>query len=406
VVRRMRGWLRRPKIVAPLVVVIVFGAASGAWAATRSSGSAVKTTTTVVAATVGPLRESVASSGTVAYATTSNLSFGANGKVTAVNVAVGNKVTAGQPLATIDSATLASNVAAAQSAVATAEARISADNAASSTTTAQLSADQAAVTAAQTQLATAQASLAQATLISPIDGTVSGITIAVGDTVGSGSSGGNSTGSNNATGATSAIQVVSTNTYTVTANVDGTQINQIAIGNQATITPSGSTTVAFGTVTSISQTASTSSSVSTYPVVITVTGTDSGLHAGAAATIAIIYRQVANAVQVPTRAIRRDTDGSSYVLVRTDGKDVKTAVTAGITADPLTQITKGLTGDEQVVVTVTTVTGTQVGNLNNLRREGFGTGGTGTGGFGGGAGGFGGGGFGGGAGTRTNGGTP
>jgi len=387
VVRRIRSLLRGQRVVAYIAAVIVIGGATGAWAATQGSGSGVTTTTSIVAVTTGPLRESVTSTGTVAYASTSNLSFGAAGKVTAVDVAVGTKVTAGQTLATMDSVSLASTVATAQSSVATAQARLSTDSSSSTATATQLAADQAAVTAAQAQLATAQAALAQTTLTSPIDGTVSGVNVAVGDTVGS--SGGGAGGGGSANSSSSyAIQVVSTNSFTVTANVDGTQVGQIAVGNQATITPTGSATPAFGTVASISQTASTSSNVSTYPVVISVTGTDSGLHSGASATIAITYRQIANAVQVPVQAIRRDTGGSTYVVVRDGSKDVKTPVTTGVTAGTMIQITRGLSGSEQVVVTVTKLSGS---NAPTVRRSELG----GTGGFGGATGGTGGfGGFG------------
>ena len=60
-------------------------------------------------------------------ADTDDLSFGASGTVTAVNVAAGDKVTTGQVLATIDSASLESDVESAESDLADAEATLADD---------------------------------------------------------------------------------------------------------------------------------------------------------------------------------------------------------------------------------------------------------------------------------------
>src|SRR5262245_44858027 len=108
-------WRRHPKAygAAALVIVLVIGLGVW-WFAIRddSSSAAITTTTTkeLVTATRGPLTESISAEGTVAAAQTDDLSFGASGTVTAVNVAAGDKVTTGQVLATIDSASLQSDV--------------------------------------------------------------------------------------------------------------------------------------------------------------------------------------------------------------------------------------------------------------------------------------------------------
>jgi multidrug efflux pump subunit AcrA (membrane-fusion protein) len=59
---------------------------------------------------VGTVQQAVAASGTIEPTTTSNLSFGAAGQVTAVKVTQGQKVHSGQQLATISSASLSSQV--------------------------------------------------------------------------------------------------------------------------------------------------------------------------------------------------------------------------------------------------------------------------------------------------------
>ncbi|EWM15435.1 hypothetical protein [Kutzneria sp. 744] len=140
--------------------------------------------------------------------------------------------------------------------------------------------------------------------------------------------------------------------------------------------------------------ASSSATVPSYPVTIAVTGTPTGLHPGASATVAITVKQVTDAVVVPTAAIHYE-GGNAVVYQMSDGKQVSKQVTTGMTSGGQTQIVSGLNdGDQIVAPSRGTGTGTTRGGT------GTGTGGTGRGGFGGGTGGFGGGagGFGGGAG--------
>jgi hypothetical protein len=112
--------------------------------------------------------------------------------------------------------------------------------------------------------------------------------------------------------------------------------------------PSGSGAAAsgsgdiYGVVSSVSLLASSSSSsVASFPVQITVTGTPSGLYAGASATVSIITEQLNNVVEAPTAAISYTT-GSPTVTEVVGGKDVTEPVTTGIAASGETQITAGL----------------------------------------------------------------
>ena len=66
--------------------------------------------------------------------------------------------------------------------------------------------------------------------------------------------------------------MIGTDSYIVNTTVDDTEIGQIADGDQADIVPTGSTTTDYGTVGSISLIGSQSSNVTTFPVVIDVTG--------------------------------------------------------------------------------------------------------------------------------------
>src|SRR5450631_324617 len=122
------GWLSRRRIVAITVVGLLVAGAITTWAMRRSS-AAVSTVAATRMVTVGSgtVQQAVAATGTVEPTTTSNLSFGAAGQVTAVNVTQGQKVTAGQQLAAISSASLASQVSQAQATIASDEARLSTD---------------------------------------------------------------------------------------------------------------------------------------------------------------------------------------------------------------------------------------------------------------------------------------
>jgi membrane fusion protein, macrolide-specific efflux system len=120
--------------------------------------------------------------------------------------------------------------------------------------------------------------------------------------------------------------------------------------------------------------------------VIAVTGSPTGMYAGASATVSIIVKQVPDVLTVPTAALH-SAGGRTFVYQTKGGKQVKTYVTVGTTYGPSTQITAGLKSGDQVSVTTTTGTrgGTGTTNRNGTTRQGqFGGGGFGGGGFGGG----------------------
>ena len=59
----------------------------------------------------------------------------------------------------------------------------------------------------------------------------------------------------------------------------------------------------FGTVTSIGMLPSTTTGAATYPVVVTVTGTPTGLYDGVTVTSKIVYERRTNVLTVPIAAI-------------------------------------------------------------------------------------------------------
>ncbi|MEO8518695.1 MAG: biotin/lipoyl-binding protein [Dermatophilaceae bacterium] len=373
---------RRGMALVTVVVLLVAAGGATAWARTRPSSAAPAAALTRLATvSTGTVQQTVSASGTIAPTTTSNLSFGAAGVVTAVKVTQGQKVKAGQQLATISSASLVSQVAQAKSTVASTQARLSTDQSASASA-AQITADQASITVAQAQLADAQAALAGATLTSPIAGTVTTVNLVVGQQLsssgsssasgsgsgsstsagsgqsgssnGSSSNGSSSSGSSSTSSSTSStgqIQVISTGSYVVNASVGASDLANIAKGNQATITTAGSTTPVFGQVTSVGIVASSSSGSSAFPVVISVTGSPAGLYAGSSATVSIIYKQLSNVLVVPTLAVTRN-NGNAYVTVDKNGVKSQQPITVGLSSGGSTQVMSGLADGDTVLVPV------------------------------------------------------
>jgi membrane fusion protein, macrolide-specific efflux system len=374
---RPRSLVSWPGVTLP-AAILVAGGSVGAWLATRSPASASPSyiDAPVVATT---MRQALSSSGTITPATTSTLSFGASGQVTAVDATVGEKVTKGETLATMYSATLKAQVAQAEATLAGDQARLSQDEA-SSASSAQIAADQATVNVDQSQLDTAKAALSGATLTSPIDGIVTTVGYTAGEQVsgsggggsgggggggsgggggggdqgggGSGGSGGGGSGGGSS-GSSSSITVVSTNDV-IDASVAAAVVDRIKTGDQVVIFSEGA--AATGTVASIGLIADTSSGVATFPVVIDVTGTPPGLYSGASATVSIIYNQLTDVLAVPTAAVQISATGKDFVYVVVNGGRVARDVTTGLTSGGLTQITRGLTAGEQVVVNIPRIT--------------------------------------------------
>ncbi len=390
-------WHRyRWPIVGTVVVLVAAAVGLSLWLTSGSSTpTGLSITTVTVPVTTGTIQQTVASSGTIEPASQATLNFPVSGTVTSVDVKAGQTVTAGQVLATVDTTALSEEVSAAQAQLTAANDRLASDEA-SSASTSQIDSDQAAVTSAESSLSTAQTNLNDASLTSTIGGTVASVDLVVGQQVtGTGSGGGNggngstaadSSSSSTGTGSTSSqIVVIGTNSYIVNTTVDDTEIGQIADGDQVNITPTGATTPVFGTVGSISLIGSQTSDVTTFPVVIDVTGNPTGLYAGANADVSIIVKQLSNVTEVPTNAITYSSSGQATVTQVVNGTHVVKDVTVGAAENGETQIVSGVSAGDKVLERQITfkAPGGGVGGL---------FGGTGT---KGGAGGFPGGGFGG-----------
>jgi RND family efflux transporter MFP subunit len=368
---------RRWAIASAIVVLLVVGG-SAAWAATRNKPTANAATTTTVTVSSSTVSQSVSTTGTIEPAHEADLTFAVSGTVTSVPVAVGDKVTKGQALATVGTSELRSAVTLAKASLTAADESLTSAN--SSASSVQIASAKAQVAQAKSNLSAARTALADATLRSTITGTVASVGISKGDTVGSSSGSGSGSGSGSSD-TTSDIVVISTTSWVVDASVGSADLASVKKGMQAQITPTDSTTRVFGTVQSVGIVASSdsTSSSATFPVVIAVTGNPTGMYAGASATVSVIVKQVSDVLTVPTAALH-SSGGKTFVYRVKNGKQVRTDVTVGATYGISTQITAGLASGDQVAVTTVARTGT---GRTGTNRGGFGGGGFGGGGFGG-----------------------
>ena len=120
-----RLWVRHKVWFTIGLVVVAVAIGAGISGLTDSSSSAASATSETETVSTTTIQQTVPASGTLASASEADMSFAASGQVTDVLVAAGAKVTKGQPLARISSASLAASVASAQVTVASAQNRLS-----------------------------------------------------------------------------------------------------------------------------------------------------------------------------------------------------------------------------------------------------------------------------------------
>ena len=373
---RMRRLLtRRPWITVLVVVIIAGGLAGGVWwFADRNANATAAASGPVnrlVAASVGTVKKSITTTGTLTPADQEQVNFAATGTVTAVDVSAGQTVTAGQALATVDTLQMQATLASDQATLATDQAKLVTDQNASASDT-QVAADQAAIAVAQADVTDAQTALNSATLASPINGIVASVNLVVGQKVtasasstaaaassatgssgsgsagaagggagGSGGSGGagagtGSTGGASGSSSSSSAQflIVGTGSWLANVTVDDSQVGLLAAGDQAELTVSGSAGAAqpiFGTVQSVGLISTSTTATAAYPVVVRVTGNPDGLHDGTALNVTVIYKQLTNVLTVPSAAVHT-VNGQQVVYVMPADS---AAAAAADTTDPV-----------------------------------------------------------------------
>jgi multidrug resistance efflux pump len=249
--------------------------------------------------------------------------------------------------------------------------------------------DQAAVTNAEAALSSAQADLTSATLKSSIGGTVGSVSLVKG-----------------ASSQSKSVVIVGTGAVEVTVDVPLASIGTVHVGQKANVTPQGATSIAAGSVTSISLLPSTSSSSTgtgsgtgsgtgqgtsttsspTYPVVVLVPHALPALATGSRADVSLLIGTVSKVLTVPNSALTPLAKGQAMAVTLKNGVSTRALVKTGYAGTLTTQITSGLSAGQQVVLAdLNTALPTNTTSSRRLGVAGGSAGGLGSAGLGGGS---------------------
>jgi RND family efflux transporter MFP subunit len=357
----------RLKLVAIVVLLAVGGAAIAAALGAFAPPATNATSLLTAAASVTDVTDEIAATGTVQAASQYALAFGAapvasDGGATAdstasnasgtvsvdwpvkdVKVAAGDHVTAGQVLATADTADLESQIADARRAASSAALQLKqarSDHANASGTAARRQTQialynaESASAKAKSDLATLVALRAHASITAPADGTVTDVAITAGADAPDGA----------------AITMLS-GALRVSTTVVESDIASIKLDQQATITVAALDASLQGRVTTIDPVGSASGSngVVSFTVVIELDSPPAGLRPGMSADVSIVAASATSVLAIPSRALSGSAGSYTVRVVAADGTVSVRDVEVGLVTSSLAEIKSGLQAGEQVV---------------------------------------------------------
>jgi multidrug efflux pump subunit AcrA (membrane-fusion protein) len=187
-------------------------------------------------------------------------------------------------------------------------------------------------------------------LRAPAAGTILAVNIVSGQAAGSsgtdGSSGTGSASSNNG-----AVLIATDSRLLMTANVAEADIGSVSVGDPVDLTVSAFPGKRFtGKVTTMPFTATTATTVTTYPVQVTIDGPARELLSGMSAEVTIVTAHVHNVPVVPNAAIQT-TAGGRFVRTLDPGNRIRRVrVRTGISDANSTQILAGLSPGRRILL--------------------------------------------------------
>jgi HlyD family secretion protein len=229
--------------------------------------------------------------------------------------------------------TIQQNIASEQAAVAQAQAQLAEIQAGS--TSQAIAAQQAAVAQAQANVQSIQVNIANASLVSPINGVVTVQNAKVGELASPGQV---------------ITSVISANNFEVDAYVPETDIGKVAIGNPVSMTFDAFPGETFaGKVFYIDPAQTIESGVVDYLVKVSFNTPDSRIKSGLTANLNISTQTDQNALILPQYAVVQNASGT-YVNVLQNGAEAQVPVTLGIVdQNGNVEIASGVTKGEQVI---------------------------------------------------------
>lgn len=222
-------------------------------------------------------------------------------------------------------------------------------------------------TSAQTDYAYQKSTLAKLAVTAPIDGTVTAVNVANGDTVGSGSSANSAT-----TSSTAAVVIDNTGTLNVKVAINEVDASKVVVGQKASVTFDAVDGLTLtGKVAQIASTGTVTQGVVSYEAIIHLDSQDTHLRSQMTTTAVITTDVHPDVLYVPTTAVKSGTNGS-YVEVLTNGTPRQQTVTTGSSSDTDTEITAGLTEGQAVVTSTVTAGSTPTATTGTGRGGGAG----------------------------------
>ena len=289
-------------------------------------------TTTV---TRGDVRQVLTVPGAVVPANTQQLSFSASGRLVELNVSVGDQVTKGKVLASIDQAPLKLAVEQAQLSYQiklNALNTLQATTASNSTDVKQAEID---LQTADSALKQAQADLTGAVMLAPFSGrilTVSGTT------------------SNTVSANSTVIEMADLSQLEVQTSIGQQDVVSVQAGQPASITFDARPGETFtGKLRSVIPTKASTSGAVTYTAYVSVDKAPPGLLPGMTADADIIIAERKNVLTLPRRSIRATANATISLSVMQNGRTTSRSVKIGLVGDLNVEILSGLQEGDQVV---------------------------------------------------------
>ena len=339
----------RLKLFATVILLIVAVGAVVLAMGGLSPAASAATTLLTAPASVADVTDEITATGAVGAVETYSLAFGLEGgptvswPVVEVKVAVGDRVTKGQALATADTTELEAQIAEATRAAKSAALQLKLattdhDNAGTTATRRQTQISlynaQSADAKAKADLADLKALRDTATITAPADGIVTTVSIIAGGAAPTGP----------------AIEMISAKLQVVT-NVVESDVAAIKVGQPATVTVAALDASLRGTVTSIDPvgTGSGSNGVVQFAVTVSLDAPPAGLRPGMSADISIVAASATSVLSVPSRALAGNAGSYTVRVVAADGSVSTRTVEVGLVTSSLAEIKSGLQAGELVV---------------------------------------------------------
>ncbi len=139
--------------------------------------------------------------------------------------------------------------------------------------------------------------------------------------------------------------------YHVETSIDETDIGQVQLGQDATITLDAFPDVSLsGRVTRVDPLGQVTQGVVSYDVQVRVLSNEVPLRPNMTAIVDIVVDRKEGVLVVPNRAIRRETGGRRYVEILSGDEVRQRFVTTGLSNELVTEIVSGVDDGEEVVV--------------------------------------------------------